>query len=369
MNRHLHQLILGLLGLSLFAITVPNCLAGSGDESVTEGVNLSAAQREMAGIRIETLEARRLDYQLYAPGEVMANGYTSFLVSPRVDSVVLRRYVGLGAQVVAGEPLVTLFSETVAEAQAALRVADAEWQRVKHLGRKAVGDKRYIESQADFEVSWGRLSAFGLSDTAITSITEKQRPFGEYTLVALGSGIVFSDDFRQGQRVESGYPLMEIADEEELWVEARLSPHTGVKVPAGSEAEVLVGGGRIPATVIQEAFTIDEQTRTRVVRLLVKNELGRLHPGMYADVYFKFVTEKPVLAVPESALMRGADGDWLVYLQDSPDHFVASEVELGRSLNGWREITGVSAGSLVVMEGAFFVDSERNKSGFASDDH
>ena len=85
--------------------------------------------------------------QIYAPGEILANGYTSSLVSPRVDSVVVRRNAGLGDRVKKGQPLVTLFSETVAEAQAAFRVADSEWRRVKKLGRKSIGEKRYVLAQ------------------------------------------------------------------------------------------------------------------------------------------------------------------------------------------------------------------------------
>jgi hypothetical protein len=71
-----------------------------------------------------------------------------------------------------------------------------------------------------------------------------------------------------------------------------------------------------------------------------------------------------VLAAPESALMRGSDGDWKVFVEEEVGHFVAHEVELGRSFGQWREITGLAAGSRVVMEGAFFVASEIAKSGF-----
>ena len=40
----------------------------------------------------------------------------------------------------------------------------------------------------------------------------------------------------------------------------------------------------------------------------VKNTQHSLHPGMFADVYFHFETEQAVLAVPENALTRSADG-------------------------------------------------------------
>jgi len=91
-------------------------------------------------------------------------------------------------------------------------------------------------------------------------------------------GVVLSDNFRQGQRVEAGDALMELADEDSLWVEARLSPGSQIKLTVGSEAHVKVGGELFAAVVAQEAHTIDPVTRTRIVRLVVSNAAHRLHP-------------------------------------------------------------------------------------------
>ncbi len=116
-------------------------------EPAIKNITLSAEQARLAGIVVKPLVPRIQTRQIYAPGEILANGYTSSLVSPRVDSVVVRRNAGLGDRVKKGQPLVTLFSETVAEAQAAFRVADSEWRRVKKLGRKSIGEKRYVLAQ------------------------------------------------------------------------------------------------------------------------------------------------------------------------------------------------------------------------------
>ncbi len=337
-------------------------------EDETEGVALSPIQTALANIKVLTLKARAMDYQVYAPGEIKANGYTSYLVSPRVDSVVLRRHVALGDHVEKGQPLVTLFSETVADAQAAYRVAGSEWQRVKQLGRKAVGDKRFVTAKADYDAAYARLLAYGLSEDAIQSPKNSQ-VLGEYSLIAAIAGAVLSDDFHQGQRVESGEALIELADEHELWVEARMAPTEQLELPAGTQAQVKVGTELFAAQVTQEAHTIDPLTRTRVVRLLVDNDSHRLHPGLFADVYFSFATKTPVLAVPESALMRGVDGDWTVFVEVEPGQFKAQEIELRRSLGKWREIEGIAPGSRVVMEGAFFVASQIAKGGFDPHNH
>ncbi|NIA01385.1 MAG: efflux RND transporter periplasmic adaptor subunit [Planctomycetia bacterium] len=334
-----------------------------------EGVSLNTEQTALANIQVGPLAPRTMDYSVYAPGEIKANGYTSYFVSPRVESVVIRRHAALGEHVKKGQPLVTLFSETVAEAQAAFRISHAEWQRTQKLGRKTVGDKRYITAQTDREAAYGRLKAFGLSDSVIQSIPQSTSTLGEYTLNAEIDGAVLSDDFQQGQRVEAGEPLMILADERELWVEARMAPNKRLQLPAGTPAEIKVGNDVLPARVTQEAHTIDPETRTRVVRLLVDNTSHRLHPGMFADVFFNFKTEQPVLAVPETALMRSSDGDWTIFVEDHPGEFKPVEVELGRPLGQWREISGVEPGTRIVMEGAFFVASQIAKGGFDPHNH
>ncbi len=372
----LSSLFIGLTTLAANSLAAAQTTQNSPNQkqhvkSTAQGIKLSKKQIALADIKITTLEPQFINYDIYAPAEIKANDYTSYLVSPRVDSVVLKRHVALGDHVNKDQPLVTLFSAAVAEAQASYRVANAEWQRVQKLGRKAVGDQRYIATQTTVEADFGRLLAFGLSTIAIKSLTQKSTKLGQYTLSAATSGAVLSDDFRQGQRVEAGHPLVEIADEKVLWVEARLAPTMQLPLTVGSKAQVNVGENSYLATVTQKAHTIDQQTRTRVVRLQVVNNDDRLHPGLFADVYFTFKTKQRVLAVPETALMRGGDGDWQVYIEEN-GKFKGQEVKLGRSLNSqhhkWREITGISAGTRVVTKGAFYVFSEIAKGSFGDDD-
>lgn len=344
---------------------------GHGDEEHDEsGVALSSTQASLANIEVQVLEPRKMDYQVYAPGEIQANGYTNYLVSPRVESVVLKRHVSLGEHVEKGQALVTLFSETVSDAQAAYREAHAEWQRVKLLGKKAVGDKRYISARSTFEATQGKLAAFGLSKQAIKDLPKKKSSvLGVYTLNASTSGAVLSDDFHQGQLVSAGGKLMEIADEQALWVEARISPQKTLPLPTGTQALVKVAEGTFQAQVAQEAHIIDQTSRTRVIRLLVDNSAHRLHPGMFADVFFQFKTNAPVLAVTEDALMRGADGDWTVFVEHEDGQFEPQEIALGRSLGEYREITGLESGTRVVTKGAFFVASQIAKGGFDPHNH
>ncbi|WP_105181907.1 efflux RND transporter periplasmic adaptor subunit [Pseudoalteromonas sp. T1lg21] len=333
-------------------------------------VSLTEQQQQLANIKVERLVLKKHKQTLYAPGEIKANGYVSYVVSPRVDSIVVKRHALLGQHVNKGDSLVTLFSGEVASQQTEFRLAEAEWQRVTKMTAGTVSEKQILTAKAEYEVAYSRLVAFGLSKQAIAqTLTISPEKLGEYTLFAQTSGAVLTDNFAQGQRVDSGIELMLIADESALWVAAQLSANQDRTISNGSTALLEVNGNRYQARVIQEAHTIDKQTRSRTVRLEVKNTQHSLHPGMFADVYFHFETDQEVLAVPENALTRSADGDWQLFVVDDDGGFAAQEVTLGRSFGDYREVLGIKAGLEVVTQGAFFIASQLAKGGFDPHNH
>lgn len=347
----------------------------SDEQAHEEGISFSPEKMAIAGIEVAPVVPQIFANNVYAPGEIKANGYKSYVVSPRTESVIVARHATLGQHVEKGDALVTLFSESVAEAQANYRVAYNDWQRNKKLGNATVSESRLLSSQTDYVSAYSRLKAFGLTETAIAEVAQDHSSnahlgeLGEYTLIAQREGAVLSDDFAQGQRISAGEAIMVLADESELWVEARVSPSKQLNLPKGTQAVLEMANESFAATVIQEAHTIDPKTRTRIVRLVVKNINDRLHPGMFVNVNFSFNTQTKVMAVPESALMRSIDGDWTVFVEDHPGEFAAVEIELGRSLGAYREILGLAPHTRIVTKGAFFVASEIAKGGFDPHGH
>ena len=340
------------------------------EEEHEEGITLSPQKMSLANIQVTSIKPEYQSSTIYAPGEVKANGYKSYVVSPRTESVIINRHATLGEHVEKGQKLVTLFSEAVAQAQGDYLIASTEWQRIKKLGKKTVSESRLLQAQTVFNASYGKLIAFGLTKQAIQSISNKDvTGFGQYSLIAHREGVVLQDDFIQGQGVNAGDTIMLLADEKQLWVEAKVSPNKKLNLSINSPALVVLDGQNHHAKVIQEAHTIDPITRTRIIRLAVNNDGHKLHSGMFVKVLFQFETQLKVLAVPEDALIRSPDGDWTVFVEDHPGEFKAVEVELGRSLGEFREISGLENGTRVVTKGAFFVASEIAKGGFDPHNH
>lgn len=340
------------------------------EEDHEEGISLSTEKIKVAGIEVDAVFPKKYLNSVYAPGEVKANGYKSYLVSPRTDSVVINRHASLGDHVKSGQKLVTLFSETMAQTQADFLIASSNWKRAKKLGSNNISERTLVEAENIYKGVYGKLVAFGLTKQAIDKIAQQDSAtFGQYVLIAERDGVVLQDDFMQGQRIEAGETIMLLADETDLWVEANVPPNKELNLALGSPALIDLNGYKYKANVIQEAHTIDPITRTRTVRLSVTNTGHKLHSGMFVKVYFQFESNSEVIAVPEDALIRSSDGDWTVFIEDHPNEFKAVEVTTGRSFGEYREVFGLESGTKVVTRGAFFVASEIAKGGFDPHNH
>ena len=115
---------------------------------------------------------------------------------------------------------------------------------------------------------------------------------------------------------------------------------------------------------------LDETTRTQAVRIEVPDPGHRLHPGVFVDASIMVGEGDPVLAVPESAVLRGPDGDWLVFVAvDEEGAYAPAEVDVLRTRGGLTVIEGLPPETRVVTQGAFFLQSELAKGGFDPHNH
>ncbi len=344
-----------------------------GHEEEAGVVKLSAAQMKTAGIVVEKIRLQTVAASLRAPGEVQLNAYRTVKITPRIAAQIVKRHARLGDEVKTGQPLVTLSSVEMAEAQGQLLVANREWQRVKKLGRKVVSDRRYTEARIDYEQARARVLAYGMSETEINRLLKSgnaEQANGTFLLVSPQEGRILHDKFIVGERVEPGQELMVIADESVMWVEARITPNEAAHVKVGNGAQVLLDKQILPARVSQIHHTLDEATRTLAIRLEVQNPDDTLHPGMFVSTRIDTTEQSRALAVPEEAVLRSPDGDWQVLVeQDEAGEFKAVEIELLRISDGKAVIDGIEAGTPVVVKGAFFVQSELAKSGFEVHNH
>ena len=365
-----------LIYISLMMLVLPWSTVAAEEEMHEEGHNesevaIQATARELVPIITEKLQRQPLAITITAPGEVRFNEYKSADISPLIDSNVVERLAQLGDKVDASQPLVTLISVEVAQAQGDFDVANREWKRVEDLGSNTVGSKRFTESRVAYEQARIRLATYGMTEQDINEIESGKNslPLGQFQLKAPIAGTVLSDSFKLGQRIPAGQTLFLISDESSVWVEAHLAPGSASGVEKGMPARVRLADKWHEGVVIQRHHLLEEETRTIPVRIelqLPENEDH--HRGEFGQVEIVTSHTSPMLAVPESALAQDDEGQWVIFVENEADIFTRTPVIRGENYGDLVAIDGIEPGSTIVTEGTFFLAAELAKSGFG-DEH
>ena len=101
-------------------------------------------------------------------------------------------------------------------------------------------------------------------------------------------------------------------------------------------------------------------TRTARLRIALPNPNGDLRPGMYGDVEIATGTAKPVVAVPDNAVIDTGTRQ-VVLLDKGEGRFEPRELLTGRRADGFLEVLeGLGEGESVVTRANFLIDAESN---------
>jgi len=334
---------------------------GGHAEEESSVVEMTADERAAAGVITATVDRRGLSNQVRMPGEIVVNAYRSASVTTRVTAQVMKRHARLGDVVKPHQPLVTLSSVAMAEAQGALVIADREWQRVRGLGKAAVSERRYTEANIAQRQALSTVLAYGMTaEQAARLLTSDAAAVatGEFKLLAPQQGTVLSDDFVVGELIEPGRVLFDISDETSLWVEASVIPNDLVRFEVGAPARIVHGDEHwINGRVIQLHHQLDETTRRQGVRIEVSNTDDHLHPGQFVEAEISLGEGPKVLAIPTEAIAL-VKGKTTVFKLEEGHEFHPQVIEAGSSTGGWTEVlSGLSEGDELAVAGVFYVKS------------
>ncbi len=205
-----------------------------------------------------------------------------------------------------------------------------------------------------------RLRAFGMQDRAIDEVARNQREFDFVPFYAERDGTVAMIDLRPGSYVKRGTMLTRIQDYSQVWLIVSVSEKDLSFIETGSPAKVTfpnIPGREVFSKVEYVYPTVDAQTRTGQVRLVLDNPDGQLRPGAYADVAFEVKTQKR-LAVPSEAILKSGSGRYVV-ASLGKGRFEPRAVKVGLTSGQWTEISGeIKVGDDIVVSGQFLIDSE-----------
>lgn len=333
----------------------------------SDGLTLSAAQRDLAGIEVVKLAEQNFSLEAVATATLVVDRDRTVTLAPQLEVRVLKRHVVPGQEVTQGQAILTLGGAAVAQAQADYINAAAEWSRVKRMSTSAVSASRRLQAQVDAELKRATLEAMKMTPVQINALESTPETIGSYQLLAPIAGRVQQDVALLGQVFAGGTALMQLTDESHLWVEAQVTPTQAEKVNVGSKALVRVGQHSIEAKIIGRSHELNSVTRTEQILVAFENPGHVLHAGQFAEIYLSD-NAKGGAVLPDAALTRGGDGDWQVFVEDA-DGFEAVEVEVVERQRGMNLVRGLAPNAQVVISGAFFLASEQAKAGFDIHNH
>ena len=161
--------------------------------------------------------------------------------------------------------------------------------------------------------------------------------------------------------MKPGTPILRLQSYTDVWVIASIPEADLSLIEAGQRVGLsFPSAPQAPAEGHVDYIypTIDPQTRTADVRIVVDNSAGHLRPGAYADIHFELGSEEARLSVPSEAILRDSRGAHVV-VSLGGGRFAGRAVETGQAADGRTAILGgLTEGEQVVTSGQFLLDSE-----------
>jgi len=355
-------------------------LVGGADESDPNLLTLTDRQVQQAGVRLGEVRRRDLQREIETVGTIEPDqqrvAYATAYVAGRIER--LHKSVR-GERVVAGEPLVDLFSpELIRSQRDYLRGLDeiraAGGASANSHGRTGASARRFADEAKQ------RLLRLGLSATQVEELERTRKVPERITLRAPQAGTLLMKHVEEGDYVKEGSRILSLVDLSQVWLQVAIYEEELPLVHVGDAVEVELRsqpGQTFPGTVAFVEPFVDTKTRTTRVRIEVPNPSGELRLGQYAKV--RLLHRAPsTLAVPDRAVLRTGRRQ-VVIVAEGNGRFRPVEVRLGlqwlygdatkkedaqpgpfgRAHERYDQVlAGLVEGQRVVTSGAFLVNAE-----------
>jgi Cu(I)/Ag(I) efflux system membrane fusion protein len=369
-RRAIGMAILALLPISAVVVTlfatrdaparVPQAAAHDHAQAAGDGpqaVTLTEAAARRIGVTYAVVTEDSFEREVRVVGQITVDETRVRVIAPKVEGWVERLYADAsGQEVVAGAPLMTVYSPMIVAAQEELLLA-------KRLSANMAGGDSATRTQAASLLSAARdrLAAVDMSPGDVARIEAAGRVERSVTVRSPVGGFVIEKNVSQGQRIMAGDPLYRIVDLAHVWLEGEVYEQdlAGVRVGQRVEAEIQTFPGQaFNGRVAYVSPTLSTETRTARIRVELPNPGYRLKPGMVATLRLAGRTAERVLSVPRAAVLSTGQRD-LVFVKRGDGMLEPRLVTVGAaSPERIAILRGLSRGETVVASATFLVDAE-----------
>jgi Cu(I)/Ag(I) efflux system membrane fusion protein len=331
-----------------------------GDEPDDGSIKVSVAKVQKLGVRSERAEMRQLTRTIRAVGTVQTDERSLYAVNAKFEGWIEKLHVNTTGEIVhRGQPLMEVYAPELVAIQEEYILALRSQNMLVSANPDAKASAWQLANAA-----LERLRTWGIPDDQIKRLQRTVTASRTLTLRAPADGIVMEKMAVEGQRFMPGELLYRIADLSTVWLMADVFEQDLSSIHEGETATAKVAaypGADFTGKVAFIYPTVNKDTRTAKIRIVVPNPDGRLKTDMFANVELAApITGAAVVAVPDSALLDSGTRQ-AVLIDRGDGRFEPREVKVGAKADGFYEITqGLSAGENVVVGANFLIDAESN---------
>jgi membrane fusion protein (multidrug efflux system) len=298
-----------------------------------------------AGVPVKAGAARTgtISEEVSAVGTLLAD--ESVMIRPEIAGRVTAIHFDEGQAVAAGARLVSLDSAEV-RAQLAGSRADERLNAQRAERAEELYKKSFISQQAldDAREAYKKAAAKRQEDEARLAKTEVRAPF---------AGIVGLRQVSMGAYLQAGADVARLDRIDEMKLDFRVPEVFLGRI--GKDQPIAVRVDAFPdekfsGRVYAHETTVDERTRTTLLRARVPNPGARLRPGMFARVLLELGSNSNAILIPEQAVVPRGNRNFVFRVLDGKARL--TEIELGSRTPGEVEVRkGLSPGERVVTDG------------------
>ena len=320
----------------------------SGDDFGPGAVKIAPHVVNNLGVRTAPVELKNMHTEISTVGYVQYDEDKLIHIHPRVDGWIEKLYIkAAGNPVEKGQPLYTLYSPQLVNAQEELLIA---------LKRN---NSSLISAAKD------RLKALQLSADFVQKLEKTRKVQQTITFYSPQAGVVDGLKVREGFYVKPGNTLLSIGQLDQVWVEAEVFERDAALIKKGLPVSMTLDylPGEDWAGVVDYVYpTLNSKTRTLRVRLKFDNPDYQLKPNMFAQVSIHANQADSTILVPKEAVIRTGKQDRVV-LALGDGQFKSIEVTIGRvDIDSIEILDGLNEDDVVVTSAQFLIDSESSKS-------
>ena len=348
----------------------------SGSAQSDPAVDLSPSQ--LNAIKIEPVGTHQFPVDKETVGNISFADDLSVQVFPSYQGKIIRCLAELGDQVKKGQPLYTIESPDLIQAEsnligaaAALDLTSKELERAKELdGNSGVSQREYEQAISDQQTAEGALKAardavrvFGKTDAEMDQMIASRKIDPALVVLSPISGEVTSFDGPPGLLVQPGNPPapFTVTTVSIKWMLANVIesdiPLFHLEQPV--EVKVMAYPDRIFRGKVSKIYaSVDPDTHRATIRSEISDPHNELRPGMLANFIIRVHKPMQATAVPANGVVREPDGTMTTWVTTDRRHFSQRVIKVGLRTDGQVEILdGLRPGELVVTDGAVFLSS------------